>query len=226
MVEFTLVTLWFYLFFLFTVIIYYLLPKRLQWFILILICIAFFLLSSTKYTILYMLFVADVTFLATIGIRKNRNKKLEKVWMTIGIVGNVSVLVVLKYLGFFIGNIDSIARVLNGIPMLIQIPEWAAPIGISFYTLSAIGYIVDCYWGLCKPSGNFFKDLLFICYWPVLTSGPIIKHSEVSKDLFSEHNFDIDRICFGIQRMLWGISKKIVLSARIGGGSRHHLWRY
>lgn len=148
------------------------------------------------------------------GIAKN--KKSSFTWMIIGVIGNLSILATLKYSGFIIGNIDSIARVVKGIPMLIQIPEWAAPLGISFYTLSAIGYIVDCYWGVCEPSGNIFKDALFICYWPVLTSGPILKYSEVSKQLFSEHKFDIDRICLGIQRMLWGIIKKIVISARLG----------
>lgn len=214
--EFTLVSLWFFLFFIATIIIYYVLPKKFQWGCLLVFSVAFFLLSSVSYTLLYMLFSADLTFLSTTGIAKNKGKITAKRWMIAGVVGNVLLLAALKYTGFVIGNIDSIARVFKGIPMLIQIPEWAAPIGISYYTLSAIGYIADCYWGTCEPSGNFLKDLLFICYWPILTSGPILKHSQISKELFTEHRFDIDRICYGVQRMLWGIIKKIVISSRLG----------
>ena len=216
MMFFSLVSLVFFVFFGITVLVYYWFPRKCQWIYLLLFSILFFLFSSERITILYILISACLTFLSTTGIAKQKGKKSAKGLMILGIVGNVLMLAALKYLGFVIGNINSIARVCKKIPMLILIPEWVAPIGISFYTLSAIGYVADCYWGVCEPSGNFFKDLLFISYWPVLTSGPILKYSNVSQELFSEHGFDIGRVCFGIQRMLWGIIKKIVISSRLG----------
>lgn len=207
----------FYLLFAFSLALYYLLNSKYQRLYLVLFSFVFFLLSSKVHTIVYILLSVTITFLTSKKIQLYNEKEIKSTkWLIIGISGNLLFLVILKYAGFAISNIDSIARTISDIPMLIAIPEWAAPIGISFYTLSAIGYIADCYWGVCKPSGNFFKDLLFICYWPVLTSGPILKYSNVSNELFSNHNFDIDRVCFGLQRMLWGIIKKIVISSRLG----------
>lgn len=221
-----LVSIEFLILFTCSIIIYYSFMRKYQWQFLLLLSVGFFALSSIWYTAIYLLLAVDITLISTVNISKNltlvnstdggeSNQQKAKSWLLFGIVGNLAILATLKYIGFIIGNIDSVARVINGIPMLIEIPEWAAPIGISFYTLSAIGYIVDCYNGICKPSGNLFKDALFICYWPILTSGPILRYNDVKDELFSEHKFDIDRICFGIQRMLWGFIKKIVISARL-----------
>jgi len=214
--EFTLVSFFFFIFFIISVIIYYLIPKKFQWRSLLVFGLVFFMLSSIKYTIVYLLASALLTFLSTSQMSKASEDNPPKKWLIIGIVGNLAILAILKYIAFVLSNINAVARIAGGIPTLIELPAWAAPIGISFYTLSAIGYIADCYWGVCEPTGSFFKDLLFISYWPILTSGPILKHSVVTKELYSEHRFDINRISSGAQRMLWGISKKIVISSRLG----------
>ncbi len=214
--DISLVELQFYFAFILSLFLYYMFPKTIRWYFLVAVSLIFLIFSSEKYVPIYTLLSADITFLSTIGIAKHRKSYKKKVWLYIGVIGNATMLLVLKYLDFFLENTNAIARILSGIPNLIEIPYWAAPIGISYYTLSAIGYIVDCYWGTCEPSGNFLKDLLYICYWPVLTSGPILKFADISDQLFKEHRFDIDRICFGIQRMLWGIIKKIVISTRLG----------
>ena len=214
--DFSLVSLWFFVFFGATLGLYYVIPRKYQWCYLLVISLAFFLLSSIWYTILYMLISADLAFLVTINIASDRNTKKARNWLLIGILGNLVMLAALKYVAFILTNLNFLSTTFNNMSMMIPIPSWAAPIGISFYTLSAIGYMVDCYWGLCEPSGNYFKDLLFVCYWPVLTSGPIIKYGDIEKTLFAGHEFDSTRVLYGLQRMLWGITKKIVISSRLG----------
>ena len=214
---FSLISIFFFAYFALSLLVFYIVPPKWQWHSILLFSAFFFLFTSVIHTIFYLVLAAIITYFSSNRIYKNKNNVyLSRWYLILGILGNLFSLVLLKYISFFLANINSIARVTKGIPELIHIPSWAAPIGISFYTLSAIGYITDCYWGVCEPTGNFFKDLLFICYWPILTSGPILKHGDIAEQLYSEHTFDIDQICFGIQRMLWGIIKKIVISTRLG----------
>ena len=79
-----------------------------------------------------------------------------------------------------------------------------------------IAYLVDVYWGVTAAEKGLLKNALFISYWPLLTSGPIVRHKEMQDELFSHHSFDAEKIASGLQRMLWGIFKKLVISARLG----------
>lgn len=88
------------------------------------------------------------------------------------------------------------------------------PMGISYFTFSVIGYIVDIYYGKIKAEKNFFKFLLFVSYFPKILEGPISKYQKMG-DLFEGHDFDYDRVCKGIQLMAWGLAKKLILVARV-----------
>lgn len=77
-----------------------------------------------------------------------------------------------------------------------------------------IGYILDCSWKICKPQKNILKLFLFVCFFPQLTVGPISKYSEL-ECLYEKHPFSYQNICYGYQRILWGLFKKLVLSDRI-----------
>lgn len=89
------------------------------------------------------------------------------------------------------------------------------PLGISYYTFSSIGYIVDVYYRKQPCIKNYFKLLLCLSYFPHIVEGPISRYNELLIQFETEHRFDIDRICRGIQRMLWGYFKKLVIADRI-----------
>ena len=215
--ELSLFSIEFLLIFAVSLIVYFAIPRKLQWCALLAFSVIFFLLSSARYTIVYLIISTIVTHVSTLAIPRQSDKKQKTKWLVVGILGNIVILALLKYSGFAVSNVNSIARIFKGIPTLIPIPEWAAPIGISYYTLSAIGYAVDCYTGVSNPANNVFKTMLFICYWPIMTSGPILKYKQISEQLFEGgRRFDVNFFCFGIQRMLWGFIKKIVVSARLG----------
>lgn len=147
--------------------------------------------------------------------KKNEKDKEAKFMLWIGITVNLGILALLKYSNFFVTNINQLSSFLNWNIILPNI-TLAAPIGISFYTMQILGYLLDSYWGVITPETSLMKNALFIGYYPQLTSGPIARYQQVGKQLYSGHNFDEKTVTFGLWRILWGFFKKLVLSARIG----------
>ena len=88
------------------------------------------------------------------------------------------------------------------------------PLGISYYTFSAVGYLADVYWGKEKAEKNVGKLLLFLLYFPKILQGPIAKHRNLAPRLEEGHVFCYRDFCFGIQLAIWGYFKKIVIADR------------
>ncbi len=88
-------------------------------------------------------------------------------------------------------------------------------IGISYYSLIIISYLVDIYRGICKPQKNIFKFALFMSYFPILTSGPFIRYENIKDDLYGKHKFNHKALCNGLIRILWGLFKILVISQRL-----------
>ena len=195
--------------------IYYILPKTCQWYALLVYSGLFFCASSTTVTGLYLVGSVVITWICAKMILRYRENKHKKAFATLisGIIINVGILATLKYSNFFIQNIN---RVLawGGGALRFEEVKWPAPMGISFYTLMAVGYLVDSYWGTMEPSGNVLKTALFIGYYPQLISGPITRYNEIKEQLYSGHAFKYKNIAFGVQRILYGVFKKIVISSR------------
>lgn len=204
-------------FFLASLGVYYIIPRRFQWAALLIYSLMFFLLSATPYTIVYLLINALVTAICAKKIGTNVKagaKKRAKAYLAFGIVVDAIMLSALKYNGFVIRNVN---RVLSLLHVSFQIPllELVAPLGVSFYTMTAFAYLLDSYLGVTEPEQNIAKGVLLVGYWPQLTSGPVSRHGEMGS-LYEEHRFDYRAVTFGLQRMLWGIFKKLVISARLG----------
>lgn len=89
------------------------------------------------------------------------------------------------------------------------------PLGISYYTMSLIGYLMDVYWRKERAEKNYCKLLLFAIYFPKVFQGPISRHKELAKQLNEGHRFDYHNYCFGWQRILWGYFKKLVIADRL-----------
>ena len=89
------------------------------------------------------------------------------------------------------------------------------PLGISFYTLTAIGYVVDVGREQCSASKNFWKLLLFLFYFPAVTQGPFNRYGKLSAEFEREHIFNYERMLFGVQRFVWGAFKKLVIADRV-----------
>lgn len=89
------------------------------------------------------------------------------------------------------------------------------PLGISYYTLSLVGYLADVYWKKEQPEKNPLKLFLFAVYFPKILQGPITKYRTTAAELFAEHRLSYDNICLGLQRFAWGYFKKLVVADRL-----------
>lgn len=98
---------------------------------------------------------------------------------------------------------------------LFQWKAYIVPLGISYYTFSSVGYLLDIYWKKAKCERNYFSLLACMSYFPHIVQGPISRYDKVLKQFHTLPGFSYERVCFGLQRMLWGYFKKMVVSDRI-----------
>ncbi|MCM1124038.1 MAG: MBOAT family protein [Eubacterium sp.] len=195
--------------------IYYLLPRACRWYALLAYSVYFFCASSMPVTGLYLFISVIATWGCAVLISRHREENHKKALaaLLLGIMTNIGVLSVLKYSNFFIQNMNAILS-WGGVLFHFEEVNLLAPMGISFYTLMAVGYLTDVYWGTVEPQGNILKTALFIGYYPQLISGPITRYHEMKEQLYAGHAFRYRNVAFGAQRILYGMFKKIVISSR------------
>lgn len=201
-----------------SLIIYYVLPGKFQWTGLLTFSTIFFTLSSAPSTWVYIIVSILTTTLCVNRIAQANvagQPQIARRFLITGIIINVGILGVLNYSNFIISNINIISSWLNA-PIKIQKVNWLTPIGLSFYTMQILGYMLDTYWGIVTPAKGFLKNALFIGYYPLLTSGPIVRYHQVADQLYASHKGNYQNITFGMQRILWGFFKKLVISGRCG----------
>ena len=126
---------------------------------------------------------------------------------------NVGILVFLKY-SVFLGQVFT--DVLGLIHINVENPMYQRmmPLGISFYTLSAVSYIVDVYRGKYRASDKFGKVALFLAFFPHIVEGPIARFDLVGEQMYEGHRFSYENMTMGLQLILWGFFKKIVIADR------------
>ncbi len=187
-----------YSFFLFLFIVfvsYYIVPIKKQWIVLLIFSILFYVFESN---ILYILISGISTYLISLWIEKESSSKKNQKKLIIGISLNMILLLTLKY---------NLLKEMIGRSILI-------PLGISYYTLSSISYLVDIYQKKIKTNG-FFRFFLSISFFPTLILGPINRYQKIEKTLFQNHSFHLQNVIDGSLRILYGIFKKLVIADSI-----------
>lgn len=119
-------------------------------------------------------------------------------------------LFVLKYLGF---TLEAFARLFGREGFTLEL---VLPLGLSFFTFQAVGYVVDCYRGQVEPERNFGKYALFVSFFPQIIQGPISRFGDLEHQLCAERSLDWDKLKYGIQLAMWGYFKKLVIAERAG----------
>ncbi len=203
------------------VIIYYILPKAWQWVELLLLSLVFYYYAAMPYTILYLIASTVIAYVSTMlmdKLRRNNNYK-HSVLFAITILSlaiNISIWFIIKGKGlwaFFAERFISHIYI-SPVDSLLNM-QLISALGMGYYTLQVLGYIIDCYWENVIPQKNPLKLFLFVAYFPQLTTGPISRYAQL-ETLFEKHKFQYQNIAFGAQRILWGFVKKIVLAERVG----------
>jgi Predicted membrane protein involved in D-alanine export len=213
-------------------LLYLIVPQRHRWKILLLAGYIFFYSISGK---LVVYIIASTFSIHHIGLwlsacKKEYNEKkiaandkaalksayTKKrrgiLWLGIGL--HIGILLFLKYFNFFGGNINSVLKLVSS-PVLMPTLKLALPIGISFYTLQAVSYIVDVYQERMEADDNLGRLALFMSFFPVIMEGPICRYSQTAEALYQGKPLEYTNVVFGIQRIIWGLFKKLVIADRL-----------
>ena len=191
---------YFLCFFAVMLLLYYSIPRKFQWGLLLLCSILYYLLSGQGVLIVYPIVSVTACYAGSrllAGTPEEAEKK-RKMILLMTILVNIGILVVLKYVNFGIYTIDGVARLFGSSRTLIESVDFLVPLGVSFYTFSLLGYVIDVYYGIASPQRNFLKLALYGMYFPVIISGPILKYREHGEQFFAPHAFDYRRVAYGL----------------------------
>lgn len=160
---------------------------------------------------LVLLYITSITFLFAKTIQ-NRKKK-SMLWL--GVFLTLLPLFCFKYLGFV--N-DLFGELFNGLGVTyaIHVSNILMPLGLSFFTLQALGYMLDVYYDRIKPETNMWHYMLFVCFFPQIASGPINKAKDLLPQIKGKREFHEEQFVQGLKWILWGMFMKVVLADRIG----------
>ena len=200
-----------FLFFFFPlfILLYFTLPFKYKNHILLLFSLIFYAWGEPIY-ILLMIFSSIVDFINGKNIEKHKDdNKKKKIYLIISIIINISLLGFFKYADFFIKVINNILNL--DIPLL----NLGLPIGISFFTFQTMSYSIDVYRGDVKAEKDFLTFMTYVCMFPQLIAGPIVRYETVSSEL---HKRDINfkKFADGFTRFLRGLFKKVLIANNIG----------
>ena len=204
------ISLSFLIFVVVLMIIYYILPKNIRWIAILLGNIVFFLSLSGK-LIIYVFLASLVAFFSAQLINKYGNHKKKIILISILII--LSFLAVLKYNNFISSLINPIINIFGlNIPYM----KFIMPIGISYYSLEMISYIVDVYRKKIVPEKNFLKLFTFFTYFPKIIEGPISRYGDLKEKIFGEKKFDYEKFVSAWVLIGYGFIKKLIIADRLG----------
>ena len=225
---------WFLLFAAITLLVYYLVPKPMQWWVLLASSYGFYAYAGAQY-LLFILFTTIVSYASARIMRhrieaedafveanrdtlekserkayRAREKKKRFSILLVGLFLTLGVLAVLKYTGFVMSGINSMAISFGYKPF--SVPSLLLPLGISFYTFQSVGYLIDVYRKKAIAEKNPFQFALFVSFFPQLIQGPISRFSDLGEQLCKPHSFDGQGFGAGLLRVTWGYFKKVVVA--------------
>src|SRR5678815_3103122 len=202
----------FALFFPFVTLLYFVLPHRVRW-ALLLGASAWFYMAFVPVYILILGFTILVDYVAGLLI-ENAAGRRRGWYLALSVVANVGVLAVFKYWNFLATNVNDVFLLFD--PQ-IQVPLLALllPIGLSFHTFQAMSYTIEVYRGTQPAERNLGIYALYVLFYPQLVAGPIERPQNLLHQFREKHEFDPDRVFSGLARMLWGMFKKVVIADRL-----------
>lgn len=213
-------------FFIIVTTLFFVLPHKHRWLLLLLASCYFYMYFLPVY-ILILGFTIVVDYFAGIFIARSEGRK-RKFWLVCSIIANVSVLAVFKYYNFLNDSINSLLGIFGGNDSLPYL-NILLPVGLSFHTFQAMSYTIEVYRGHQEPEKHFGIYALYVMFYPQLVAGPIERPQNMLHQFHEKKYFDYDRAVEGLRLMLWGFIKKLVVADRLAiyvdavyGNAEHH----
>ena len=202
----------FVIFFIVVTTLYFALPQRFRWFLL-LVSSCYFYMSFIPVYILILGFTIIIDYFVGRLLGRYQGKKRKTVLIA-SFVANIGVLAVFKYYNFLNNNLTSLLHTINFTNLLPTL-SIILPIGLSFHTFQAMSYTIEVYRGNQKPEKNFGIYALYVMFYPQLVAGPIERPQNLIHQFYERHSFDYSRVTEGLKLMLWGFFKKLVIADRL-----------
>lgn len=194
-----------------------------------------FFFSFSRFLFVYLLGATAVMYVTGLGIGRIQERfkeqkkgldragvKAQRKRVTVqkrrvlagGVVLLVGVLAVVKYYNFFAENLTELLHLFS-VTGGLKTVKFLQPIGISFYTLQAVSYLVDVYEGKIEAERNPFRLALYMAFFPQIMEGPIARYNQTAQQLWQGEALSYRNLSMGAQRILWGMFKKIVIADRL-----------
>ena len=200
----------FLFFFPVVMILYFIIPFKIRWILLLIASYYFYMCWKVDYIVLIIISTL-IDYICSNQMAKLKFKKNRKKWLLISIFSNLGILFGFKYFNFFSENIQTLFNQYN---IFYDIPFFNVllPVGISFYTFQTLSYSIDVYNGKTTAQKHLGVFAVYVSFFPQLVAGPIERSNHLLPQFFKEHKFSYNRVKSGLQKMLWGFFKKIVIA--------------
>ncbi len=229
-------TIEFLVFLIVALLAFYACPMKHRWKMLLIISVVFYILADIRF--LPFIFVTSfLVFMAAKKLTKNWNmqdeaiakegvtseekKQIKKTYkkknrrvLLVVLIITFGILCYSKFLRYFIGPVNNILSALGGQGDFTA-KDIIVPLGISYYTFSTVGYLLDVYWRRYACETNYARFALYAIYFPHILQGPIERYNRLGARLKMELKFSSERMLSGFQLMLWGYFKKMVIADRV-----------
>ncbi len=196
-------------------IMYQLTPRTKRWGVLLIANIIFYSTFSLR-RIVYPVAACGIAYLTGLlleYLQGKKNKKAGRIVLTCGICALLFVLLHVKYTDFFFDNIRALFHLEE--KGFFAPRNYLLPLGISFYTMQAIGYLADVYWKKTGAQKNPARLLCYLLFFPTVMEGPIAPYSQMKESLFGGASITAEGVMAGYLRLGWGVMKKLVIADRI-----------
>lgn len=200
-------------------LVYYILPASYKnaWLFLASLGFYYYGVRGNPGYLLLMIMSVVVNFVAGKLIEAQKTKWARKAWLVVGIVYDLGWLILFKYLGFLIENLNALFGAMH---VKVQLETWnlILPIGISFYTFQIISYLVDVYRRETKAEKSLISLGTYLCMFPQLIAGPIVNYHLIQEQLHKRKHSMV-KVESGLKVFALGLAYKVLLANRVG-----HLW--
>lgn len=191
-------------------ILYWIIPHRFRWILLLTASYYFYMSWNVKYVVL-ILFTTVVSYIAAILLERARDRRIKKAIVSITLIVCLGVLVAFKYFNFLFGALTEILAVftihINPVTLHLLLP-----VGISFYTFQTLSYVIDVYRGKVSVERHFGIYATFISFFPQLVAGPIERTENLLPQIKAKHVFNYNQAAYGMRLIAWGLFKKMVIA--------------
>ena len=203
-------SLQFVIFFPIVIILYFLIPYKKRWILLLIASYYFYMCWKVDY-ILLIIISTLIDYICSNKMSRIKEKVKRKKWLLISIFSNIGILFGFKYFNFFSENIQTL---FNNYNVFYEMPLFNVllPVGISFYTFQTLSYTIDVYNNKTPAQRHLGVFAVYVSFFPQLVAGPIERSNHLLPQFFREHDFSYIRVKAGLQKMLWGFFKKIVIA--------------